>query len=176
MKRITRLVLLSLGTLLCFTWLVIGQTAEFTAELSGKNEVPPVATPATGQATFQLSRDGNSLMYKLSVSHIADVTMAHIHVGAPGSNGEHVAFLYPVGMVGSMDEKEESMPTKKNDTSAPQKMTGVIAQGVIHGKDLVGPLKGKSIADLVAEIKAGKTYVNVHTKTHGDGEIRGHIQ
>jgi len=40
----------------------------------------------------------------------------------------------------------------------------------------MGPFTGKTIADLVAEIQAGKAYVNVHTKEHPDGEIRGTIQ
>lgn len=176
MKKSAQSAALFLGTLLFIAGHLNAQTAKFKADLSGKNEVPPVETTATGQGTFQLSRDGNSLTYELAVSDIADVTMAHIHVGDPGSNGEHVAFLYPVGTVGSMDEKEESMPTMKNDTGAPQKVTGVIAKGAIQGKDLVGPLKGKSIADLVAQIRAGKAYVNVHTKAHPDGEIRGPIQ
>lgn len=176
MKGIARLAVLLLGTVLCFTSAATGQTAKFTAELSGKNEVPPVETPSTGQATFVLSKDGNSLMYTLSVSNIADVTMAHIHIGAPGSNGEHVAFLYPVGMAGSMGEKEGDMASEMDDKASPHKMSGVIARGTLRAKDLVGPLKGKSIADLVAQIRAGKAYVNVHTKAHSDGEIRGPIR
>jgi hypothetical protein len=37
-------------------------------------------------------------------------------------------------------------------------------------------LQGKTIADLVADIKAGNAYVNVHTTEHPGGEIRGQIQ
>jgi hypothetical protein len=36
--------------------------------------------------------------------------------------------------------------------------------------------KGKTIADLVQEIKNGDAYVNVHTVQHPAGEIRGQIE
>jgi len=176
MRIPARTVIFSVCMVVCCTSLAMGQTIKFTSHLSGTNEVPPVQTSATGQATFQLGEDGKTLKYELSVSDIADVTMAHIHVGAPGSNGEHVAALYPVGMAGSMGEKEEGMAGMRDNKAAPQKMSGVIARGTIQAKDLVGPLRARTIADLIAEIRAGKTYVNVHTKTHGDGEIRGPIR
>jgi hypothetical protein len=52
----------------------------------------------------------------------------------------------------------------------------VTAKGVITASKLVGPLQGKTIEDLVDDIRAGKAYVNVHTKGHPDGEIRGTIE
>ncbi len=41
------------------------QGKKFTAQLSGKDEVPPVDTTATGIAQFQLSPDGKELTYDL---------------------------------------------------------------------------------------------------------------
>jgi len=164
------------GVLLCLAPAAIGQRTKFTADLSGKNEVPPVNTTAAGKATFQLSKDGSSLSYTLSVSNISDVIMAHIHVGEPGTRGDHVAPLYPVGMTGSMDDMSGNSGGKPDEMTSPKKVSGVIASGTIHASDLVGPLQGKKIADLVAEIRADKAYVNVHTKAHSDGEIRGPIK
>jgi hypothetical protein len=40
----------------------------------------------------------------------------------------------------------------------------------------VGPLKGKTIADFVALIKAGSVYLNVGTTSHPSGEIRGQLK
>jgi hypothetical protein len=37
-------------------------------------------------------------------------------------------------------------------------------------------MKGKTISDLVQEIKSGDVYVNVHTVQHPAGEIRGQIE
>jgi hypothetical protein len=60
--------------------------------------------------------------------------------------------------------------------TARQKPNGVVAKGEIRANDLMGSLKGKTIADLVAEFHAGKAYVNVHSKAHPEGEIRGPIE
>jgi hypothetical protein len=43
---------------------------QFVAELSGKNEVPPVTSTATGVAKFQLAADGQTLDYLISVTNI----------------------------------------------------------------------------------------------------------
>ena len=56
------------------------------------------------------------------------------------------------------------------------KFSGLLAKGTITDKDLIGPLAGKTVADLVAMIKDGGAYVNVHTDKYPDGEIRGQIK
>jgi hypothetical protein len=58
---------------------------QFTAELSGANEVPSVESEGEGMAIVNLSREG--IRYKLAVENIDEVTQAHIHIGAPGENG-----------------------------------------------------------------------------------------
>lgn len=65
----------------------------FTAKLSGKDEVPPVNTQATGMATFQPSSDGKEVNYDLSTSNLQGFMMAHIHQGKAGENGQPVAGL-----------------------------------------------------------------------------------
>jgi CHRD domain len=65
----------------------------FTAKLTGKDEVPPVNTQATGMAQFQLSADGKELNYNLSAMNLQGFMMAHIHQGKPGENGQPVAPL-----------------------------------------------------------------------------------
>jgi hypothetical protein len=56
------------------------------------------------------------------------------------------------------------------------KFTGVLAQGTITAANLMGPLQGKTLEDLVSVIKAGDAYVNVHTTAHPGGEIRGQLK
>ena len=65
----------------------------FTAKLTGKDEVPPVNTQATGTAQFQLSSDGKELNYDLSATNLQGFMMAHIHQGKAGENGQPVALL-----------------------------------------------------------------------------------
>ena len=132
----------------------------FRAHLNGDQEVPPVETLAQGQALFQLNQAGDAIHYKLIVANIEDVRMSHIHLAPAGSNGGVVAWLYPEG---------------PPPVVIPGRTDGVLAEGTITAADLVGALEGGSIADLVDEMMAGNTYVNVHTLAVGSGEIRGQI-
>lgn len=145
-----------------------GAGDSYTAPLSGGEEVPPRTTPASGQATFQVSADGQSLTYSVTVQNIANVTSGHIHLAPKGANGEIVLALVPPAPPGG----------------GPR--SGVIGQGTATAAQLVGPLQGKAMADLVAELDAGNAYVNIHTGSGaspstlqpGDlppGEIRGQI-
>lgn len=136
------------------------QDRNFRASLSGWEEVPPADTKGRGQAIFQLSRDGTSLRYKLIVANIENVLMAHIHLAPPGENGAVVAWLYP----------SAPPPILISD-----RVNGVLAAGVITAANLVGPLAGQTLDDLIVELEVGNAYVNVHTSQYGGGEIRGQI-
>ena len=69
------------------------QSQAFTAKLSGKDELPPVNTQATGMAQFQLSSDGKEINYDLTATNLQGFMMAHIHQGKAGENGQPVAPL-----------------------------------------------------------------------------------
>lgn len=132
---------------------------QFMAQLSGSNELPPVSTAATGLANFQLSADGQTLDYQITVTNINAVTGAHIHSGKQSQNGPVVAGLFNPNMSGP--------PTGK--------VNGLLAKGGINSGDLEGPLTGHPIIDLVHLLDGHGAYVNVHTQQHPDGEIRGQI-
>jgi hypothetical protein len=131
---------------------------QFTAKLSGKNEVPPVTTPATGIATFTISPDGTSLNYVLSVSDITGVMGAHLHAGPSTQNGPAIAGIFN--------------PLAGHPTG---KVHGSLSKGIIRASNLTGPLAGKELSDLILLIKTGNTYVNVHTTQNRGGEIRGQL-
>jgi hypothetical protein len=133
----------------------------FTAQLTGSQEVPPVQTKATGQATFKLSQDGKSLDYNLSAANLTNITMAHIHLGLPGKNGPAAVWLYP------------SHPYPETKV---EKFSGVLAKGTITAKDLKGPLSGKPLQVLIKDMESGRAYVNIHTVAHPEGAIRGEIK
>jgi hypothetical protein len=70
----------------------------FEAYLTGEEEAPtPVASPASGRASFVLDEDTNTLYYLVVVYDIAGITAAHIHVGASGVAGTIVFNLFPNG-------------------------------------------------------------------------------
>lgn len=137
------------------------QPRNFVAPLNGGNEVPPVATQARGVAIFHLSADGTALEYKLNVSNINDVLQAHIHArAAAGANAPVVTFLYPDG---------------PPPVLIPGRHTGTLATGVITAADLIGPMAGMTMADLLDAIMDGEAYVNVHTVANPGGEVRGQL-
>jgi hypothetical protein len=137
------------------------QPRNFVAPLSGDEEVPAVATNARGVAIFQLSPDGTQLSYRLIASNIDNILQAHIHArGAAGVNAPVVAFLYP-----------DNPPA----VLIPGRHDGTLATGTITSADLIGPLAGMTLVDLLDAISDGDAYVNVHTTANPGGEIRGQL-
>lgn len=163
MRRSIVLIVLAVTAVLVAPTAVLGasdRSPTFTAHLTGDEETTPVDTRATGQAVFRLSRDGGSLHYRVTVANIHDVTMSHIHLAPAGQNGGAVVWLYPDG--------PPAQPL-------PGRTDGVLAEGTITADDLVGALAGHPLSDLVAELRAGGAYANVHTEAYPGGEIRGQI-
>jgi len=64
---------------------------EISVTLSGDQEVPPVATSASGNGTFTINKD-KSVKGSITTSGVAG-TAAHIHLGAPGKNGPVIIAL-----------------------------------------------------------------------------------
>ncbi|HEX6302971.1 MAG TPA: CHRD domain-containing protein [Anaerolineales bacterium] len=163
MKKYRVLIIFTVIALLLTVSAAAAQTEQrnFRASLKGRNEVPAVDTNAQGQAIFQLNQAGDAISYKLIVANIEDVLMAHIHLAPAGENGGVVVWLYP----------EDGPPPQL----IPGRFDGVLAEGTITEADLVGDLTGMTLDDLLAAMRSGNTYVNVHTTANPGGEIRGQI-
>lgn len=153
-----KLASVAIGVILgCVASEALAGAGQFRAHCQGRNEVPAIDSRGQCQAIFDLTQDGSGLQYRLIVANIEAVTQAHIHLAPAGENGPVVAFLF-----GFVPEGET--------------VNGTLAQGVITSANLVGPLAGMALADLVAELEAGNAYVNVHTQAHPPGEVRGQIR
>jgi hypothetical protein len=137
-----------------------GDGGHFGTHMTGAEETPPRPSRAQGQLNLRLQADGTALGYKLLVANIEDVTQAHIHLAPPGVPGPVIAWLYPAA------------PPAQH---IPGRFQGVLAEGVITDANVVGPLAGQGVAGLVAAIRAGNAYANVHTVQFPPGEIRGQI-
>lgn len=165
MKRLT-IVLSVMALLVVGAAPALSQGPEnFRTHLTGDEEVTdtgPVDTRAQGQAIFKLSPDGDELHYKVIVANIENVLMAHIHIAPEGVNGPIAVWLHP------------PVPTAPEDLE-PADVNGILAEGTITAEDLVGPLEGASMDDLMEEIRSGNAYVNVHTTQNPGGEVRGQI-
>jgi hypothetical protein len=131
------------------------------------------ASHARGSAVFQLNASGTEMSYVLIASNIDNVVQAHIHYpGAPGVNGPIVVWLHP------------SAPPALTGPTGPQ--DGVLATGTITPANFMGSLAGQPMSALVAALRSGNAYVNVHTNDGdatpnegpGDfpgGELRGQL-
>jgi CHRD domain-containing protein len=136
----------------------------FSATLSGTNEVPAVTTPATGTATFSVS--GNQITYTINATNLQNAVLGHIHLAPTGQNGP-----VRLNLCGTGDPQP-----------ACASGTGVVATGS-NGTTVGTP--AITFDDLLAAMRTGGAYVNVHTSapgcTPGDpgcnpgGEIRGQI-
>ncbi len=142
---------------------VAHESKNFGAPLSGDEEVPPVDTNARGNSILHLSKSGDELDFKLIVANIENITQAHIHCGAEGVNGPVVVFLFPLNP----------------GTTA----NGVLSKGTITNADLISrpsspecPGGVASLDELIAKLRSGDAYVNVHTTVNPGGEIRGQVR
>lgn len=144
----------------------------FTAPLSGASNLPePITTPASGTVELRASADGKKLAFKITVDKITNVAAADLHLGPATQNGPLVVKLWPAA--GGSPKKGE--------------FSGVLAEGTIDAGDLIGPMNGAPLADLLDQLRSGNVYVNVHTNDGVDppnsgpgdyrlGEIRGQLK
>jgi hypothetical protein len=150
----------------------------YNTTLSGTQQVPPVKTNGIGTASFELLDDNKTIHYRINILDVLNITGMHIHKGKAGENGDVVVNLY--------NNSKENIILNENETKMSQiesssvKVNGnvqssFLASGTINNSDLQGPLSGKNISDLFNLIKSQNTYVNVHSQSHPDGEIRGEI-
>lgn len=139
------------------------------AGLAGYQEVPAVSTTASGDFRGMISPDGDSIEYELNISGLqGDVTMAHIHFAQPGVNGAVVAWLCGT----------PAIPGPSGTPACPQSGT---VSGIIMSDDVMATPESQQIMEgdleaVIAAIRAGAAYVNVHTVVSPGGEIRGRIR
>ena len=126
----------------------------YTATLNGANEAPTaVTTTATGSAIVTVL--GNTVTWKVDVDAAIDSLIAgHIHRRAADSVAGNVRVDF--GALG--DAVWDAGPTGPG-------VTGTVAQGATT---LVAPADS-----MLAIIRDGRSYVNLHTRAHTGGEIRG---
>jgi hypothetical protein len=126
----------------------------FVTNMTGQHEVPPVDTQAVGEAILTQDLPQNQTMhYYVNVTGIQGITQGHIHSGAEGENGPIVVTLF------NFDSPQNEVLQYSNFTAS----------------NLEGPMQGKTMQDLIAAMKNGSTYINVHTEQNPNGEIRGQL-
>jgi hypothetical protein len=134
--------------------------------LSGYEEDPGVlSTIASGQ--FRATVNDQEINYRLSYANLTgNVNAAHIHFGGRAQSGGISVFL--CSNVGTPPPGTQACPP------APATISGTL-----RAADVIGPagqgIAAGEYAELVRAVKAGVTYVNVHSATFPAGEIRAQL-
>jgi hypothetical protein len=132
-------------------------------DLTGYQENPDISTTGTGSFKATIDDTAQTITYELTYSGLEGgaAFAAHIHFGKRAVNGGVSAFLCGGG-----------------DKPACPAMAGTV-NGVVDAADVIGPagqgIAAGEFAELVAAMRAGHSYVNVHTPTWPGGEIRAQI-
>jgi hypothetical protein len=150
MKRVLTVMVIVAG-LMAIPAIVLAAD-DFSATLSGADEVPAVTTTASGSATVNIITDSevNEINYEVTYSGLSgDLAAAHIHLGAVGANG---GILLPL-VIG------------------PSPFSGTLKEA-----DLTPTGSVTTFAQAIDAIRAGNTYVNLHTAANPGGEIRGQLK
>jgi len=124
----------------------------FSATLDGDSEVPPVTgLTASGTASVTISDDESEIAYEVTYQDLTGPVMAaHIHYGDTDEAG---GVIFPLAQGASP------------------------FSGTLTEADFT-PLDGgpQTYEEALAEIRAGMTYVNLHTEANQGGEIRGQLR
>jgi hypothetical protein len=141
------------------------------ADLRGLREVPAVSTAARGSFRALLSEDESQIEYRLDYSDLqGTVTQSHIHLGAHHTNGGISVWLCGTA----------ALPGPAGTPTCATPGDGPEAAGTITAASVIGPagqgISAGEFAELVAAIRAGVTYANVHSSMFPGGEIRGQVR
>lgn len=149
---------------------VAGGGSDIRETLTGYEENMAVSTPGVGEFRARIDRRDEEIRYTLSFEGIpTEVRQAHIHFEKRTNNGPIVAWL--------CDSTQN--PSPRESTPACPAGGGSVS-GVITRDDVGTGSAGQGIgpgefAEFLQAIRAGVTYVNVHSVQYAGGEIRGQI-
>ena len=142
--------------------------------LTGFEEVPAVSTTADGQFRAQINDRNDEITYELSYRELEGaVQQAHIHLGQKGVNGGITVFL--CSNLGNGPAGTQPCP------APPATITGTIRPADVSpnipatAAARAQGLEPGEFDELVRAIRAGVTYVNVHSTKFPGGEIRSQL-
>jgi len=152
--RLKRLALFLATVALAATPALALAAEPFSGNLSVDQEVPAPTLPdgytGTGTASATISDDEASIDYEVAFEGLTGPLMAaHIHYGEAGVAG---GVMFPLA-------------------HAEASFSGTLTEADFTPVDS-GP---QTFADALAAIRAGESYVNLHTEANGSGELRGQL-
>ena len=169
-RRTVVLALVVLGGLLLVSSLAVAEGGKKNLkarELIGYQENPDISTAATGSFEATIDDAARTISYTLTYSGLeGTVQQAHIHFGKRAINGGISVFLCGTAVA----------PGPAGTPTCPQ--SGTVSRTVGEA-DVIGPagqgIEPSAFHELVAAMRAGHTYANVHSSKWPSGEIRAQI-
>jgi hypothetical protein len=141
----------------------------FHADLTGFEEVPPVATSARGSFDARLAGDYSSIDYTLTFSGLSSaVQQAHIHFAQASVNGPIIIWLCGT----------TALPGPAGTPACPTtgSVSGTITANTVLASPTTQQLPAGDLAKVIRLLRASVGYANVHTTNSPGGEIRGQIE
>ena len=147
------------------------QAEKIRVNLVGYQEVPAVSTEAVGHFEATINKDETAIDWELTYSGFSitggrTVTQAHIHFGQRSVTGGISIWL--CGNIGTTPAGIQACPLEGgtiSGTSTAANVVGPAGQRIAPGE----------LAEIIAAIRAGVAYANVHSTVVGTGEIRGQL-
>jgi hypothetical protein len=154
---------------------VMGQGFKKISELlTGYQEVPSVSTTASGTFNARISNDGSQIEWELSYSDLEGaIQQSHIHFGQKGVNGGISVFLCT--NLGNGPAGIQPCPAPPATISGTIVAADVSPNIPATAAARTQGINTGEIDELIKAMRAGATYVNVHSTLWPGGEIRSQI-
>jgi CHRD domain len=137
------------------------------ADLTGFQEVPAISTVASGRFRAVIDTKANTITWKLNYDGLEGaVQQSHVHFGQLSVNGGVSFFL--CSNLANGPAGTQTCP------EGPAELTGVITPDLVVGPAGTG-IEAGAMAEIVAAIRNGTAYANVHSVKWPGGEIRGQL-
>jgi hypothetical protein len=137
--------------------------------MTGYLEAPPISSVASGRFEATINDSADTITYELSYGDLeGTVLQAHIHFGQRSVSAGISAWLCETATNPSPSASTPTCPAPGGTvtgTITPVEVVGPTGQGIAPGE----------FEELVAAIRAGRAYANVHSSKFPGGEIRGQI-
>jgi hypothetical protein len=136
------------------------------AHLVGVNEVPAVSSPATADFRAVIDEEAGTISYTIKYEGFVNtVTQSHFHFGQHHTMGGISVFICT------------NLGNSPGSPGCPA-VSGEIS-GVAMAANVIGPagqgISPGEFSELIAAIREGSVYVNIHSNVFPAGEIRGQL-
>jgi hypothetical protein len=150
--------------------IVVGQGFKNISEiLTGYEETPSaVSTTGIGAFTARISNDQSRIDWELAYADLEGaVQQAHIHFGQKSVSGPISVFLCT--NLGNGPAGTQPCP------APPATISGTIVAADVTNLANERGISAGELGELIAAMRAGATYVNVHSTRWPGGEIRSQV-